>query len=74
MTPKPQNPKTPKPRETYFKFNIFKFSYSLKDKFEIMVEGTSVVKEWDENAGQEADAEAIQKELGKFQVLFTMLN
>ena len=39
-----------------------------------MVEGTSVVKEWDENAGQEADAEAIQKELGKFQVILCNTN
>ena len=40
-----------------------------------MVEGTTnnVVKEWDEEAGQEADAEAIQKELGKFQVILRIL-
>ena len=40
-----------------------------------MVEGTtgSVVKEWDEEAGQEADAETIQKELGKFQVILRSL-
>ena len=38
-----------------------------------MVEG-SVVKEWDEEAGQEADAEAIQQELGKFQVILKNAN
>ena len=31
------------------------------------MESKSVVKEWDEEAQDEADKEAIQKEVGKFQ-------
>ena len=41
-----------------------------------MVEGTTnnIVKEWEPEAGQEADAEAIQKELGKFLVTLCIVN